>query len=164
MGPFSPVMDVDLHPDHSSPVTFVQLFLNTVNHSYKLCCGKALFPYCVESLAMDFYPWYTFSPQKLYQWMLLFFVAYWKQRGHTNSAMTTLQLAGEGQKYSLSHRESVLLLAYKISSAATTRIFKINNCRNFLTHLHASIWRASVCIAWISPNKLYNKATAWGWW
>jgi hypothetical protein len=60
---FSSVVDTDRCPDHSSSVTLVRWFLNVVIHSYVLCCSKALFPYCAESLRWICAPG-TLSAQK----------------------------------------------------------------------------------------------------
>jgi hypothetical protein len=46
----SSVANVDGHPAHSSSMTLVRLFLNTVTDFYILQCSKPLFPYCAESL------------------------------------------------------------------------------------------------------------------
>jgi hypothetical protein len=113
---FSSVVDVDQRPDSSSSVTLVWLFLNMVIHLYILQCGKALLPYCAESLQ-------------------------WISAPGTSSAHKHLITA---RCTSLAHRESraviltsqsLLLPVHKISSAANTSSFRVNYCSVFLTHL-----------------------------
>lgn len=46
----SSAVDVDGCPDRSSSVTFVRPILNVAAHLYTPRCGRALHPYCAESL------------------------------------------------------------------------------------------------------------------
>jgi hypothetical protein len=146
-------------------VTLVRPFLNTVIHSYKFFCSKALVSIlCWESgngflSLVHLQPTATVSLDAALLWYIL--KAEWPCKLCYDNTATAWW---RSKVFHYHIWKSVLLPAHKITSAATTRWFKINKCRNFLTHLHTSISRAPFCIAWISHNKLHNKDIAWGWW
>jgi hypothetical protein len=131
--------------------------------SCTLCCGKAQFPSCLECLAMDFCPWYTFSSHKSYYRDAALLWCIMKADFPHKLCYDNATGWWSSESISLSHRESVLLPAHKITTEATTRRCKINKYRNFPTHLHTFISRVSFCADGMPHNKLYKKTVAWGW-
>lgn len=123
---FCSVVAIHGYPNCSSSVTLVSPFMNMIIYLYTLCCGKALFPYCAGSLWW-IYTLHTLSAHKnhitasravmlpLLQW-------------HYNWPVKVKSI-------SKSCMEFVLLPECKISSTTNTINFKINHCKNFLTHL-----------------------------
>jgi hypothetical protein len=123
------------HPDCSSSVTLVWPFMNMIIYLYTLCCGKALFPYCAGSL------WQISTPDTL-SGHKNHITAHCSALVHRASRAVMLTLLQWHYNWPVkvesilqSCMESVLLPECKISSTTNTKSFKINHCKNFLTHL-----------------------------
>jgi hypothetical protein len=109
------------------------LFLSMLIRLYALQCGRALHPYCSESVRLISASCYSFIPQDSDHYTPFLFGALRKVmlilfRRHYNwpvQAGSILQ----------SRREAVLLPARTVSSAANTTDFTMNHGGNFLTHL-----------------------------
>jgi hypothetical protein len=71
-------------------------FLNMVIHLYIPRLGRALFPYCAQSLHWISYHGTPSANKKSYHCTLFFFGSYEKWSSQVNSVAMTLQLAGEG--------------------------------------------------------------------
>jgi hypothetical protein len=122
-------------PYRSLSVTLVRPFLSVATYLYTPRCGKALHPYCAESLQWISAPGIA-SAHNICITARCFLA-------HTESGTSVSALLWDtttsrwmSKSISQSHTEFVLLSARKIISVANTRSLKIKHCENFLTQIY----------------------------
>jgi hypothetical protein len=129
---FSSVVDVDERRSLSSSVAFMRKICKMVFHSYTLRCGKGLLPYFAKILQ-----WISARGRFSAHRIRIIARCSSLMRTENEAAILLRQHYNWSVKvkyFKVTPGDFVLLLAHKLSSAATTTSIKINHCRNFLTH------------------------------